>query len=63
MTYLESYNSVKTIEQLAEEVKLDLLVAKFWNEDRVAIINNASLEIINRKFNGDIEVFDRLINN
>ena len=45
MTYLESYQQCKTLEELKQKVSKDILVAKWLNLDRIIPINDAAIQV------------------
>lgn len=53
MTYKESYEKCKTLQELEKEVQNDISVAiTIGNLDRVKIIKQTAEEVANRKFKG-----------
>ena len=53
MTYKESYEKCKTLQELEDEVQRDIIMAGIINPDRVKIIKQTAEEVANRKFKGD----------
>lgn len=54
MTYKESYEKCKTLQELEDEVQRDIIMAGIiGNPDRVKIIKQTAEEVANRKFKGD----------
>ena len=55
MTYKESYMKCNTLEELTEEVKKDIHIAKILlgnNPDRIKVIKESAEEVANEKFGG-----------
>ena len=53
MTYKESYEKCKTLQELEDEVQRDIIMAGIiGNPDRVKTIKEAAEEVANRKFKG-----------
>ena len=53
MTYKETYEKYKTLQELEKEVQNDISVAiTIGNLDRVKIIKQTAEEVANRKFKG-----------
>lgn len=53
MTYKESYEKCKTLQELEDEVQRDIIMAGIiGNPDRVKIIKQTAEEVANRKFKG-----------
>lgn len=54
MTYKESYEKCKTLQELEDEVQRDIIMAGIiGNPDRIKIIKQTTEEVANRKFKGD----------
>lgn len=53
MTYRESYERCKTLQELEDEVQRDIIMAGIiGNPDRVKIIKQTAEEVANSKFKG-----------
>lgn len=53
MTYKESYEKCKTLQELEDEVQRDIIMAGIiGNPDRVKIIKQTAEEVANIKFKG-----------
>ena len=50
MTYKESYEKCKTLEELRTEVASDIATSYMINPDRLEVIKKTAEEVANRKF-------------
>lgn len=50
MTYKESYEKCKTLDELKREVESDIATAYMINPDRLEVIKKTAEEVANRKF-------------
>ena len=56
MTYEEAYMQCESIEELEKMVNTDIEIARFFNADRIPIIEKSAIKVANLKFKaGDSE--------
>ena len=50
MTYEEAYMQCESIEELEKRANTDIEIARFFNADRIPIIEKAAIKVANLKF-------------